>query len=146
MRNNDVSEPSRITALENAVVRALNRLRMGLMQTQAEAVDALGRRIETTSLRGDAGNEIDTGHDAIVRAMQRILDAMERVEGFTEILESFKAIMSIHDDTYLATYERWLHAMRAIFGPDFKPGPGMGAGGGKPGEEPPPSESPPDGR
>ncbi|MFB3065508.1 MAG: hypothetical protein ACE10D_03240, partial [Planctomycetota bacterium] len=141
MRNNDVSEPSRITALQNAVVRAMNRLRTGLMQTEAKAVDALGRRIETTSLRGDVGDEIDTGYDAIVQAMQRILDAMERVEGFTEILESFKAIMSIHDKTYDATYKRWLEAMRAIFGPDFKPGPGLGP---DPDEQPPPGGRPPD--
>jgi hypothetical protein len=51
--------------------------------------------------------------------MEAVLDAMVRVEGFTEIVEAVRAILRIQGEAEAKTRARLLEEMRKIFGPDY---------------------------
>jgi hypothetical protein len=120
MQNNHVSDPARIFQLREGVVGALAKLRKGEIETQGALLDEVARLAERAPLQGTPGEEAARGYDATIRAMEAVLANMVRVEGFTEIVESFRALLKRQDEARRAAYLRWLEEMRKIF-PDFQP-------------------------
>lgn len=120
MENNHVSDPSRILQLRESVVGALAKLRKGEIETLGALLDEVARRADQAPLQGAPGEEVARGYEAAIRAMEAVLADMVRVEGFTEIVESFRALLKLHGEARRAAHLRWVEEMRKIF-PDFQP-------------------------
>ncbi len=127
MQNNRISDPSRIRELRRGVVDALGNLRKALMEEQSLRLDEIARRAGEAPLGGRPGEEAALGYEAILRAMQGVLAHMIRVESFTEIVESWRALMEMQGSARAAAHRRWLEEMRKIF-PDFQPPDGNDSG------------------
>jgi len=120
MLHNRVVEPSRIEELKNRVVRALETLRTDVLEPHAVQLDLLAKESERAGLASDRAAEAEAGYDRALKSMEGVLDAMVRVEGFTEIVESIRAILRLQGDAYRKTRERWIEEMRKSF-KDFTP-------------------------
>ncbi|MGQ0614004.1 MAG: hypothetical protein ACT4PV_09735 [Planctomycetaceae bacterium] len=127
MQNNRISDASRIHELRRGVVDALGDLRKVLLEEQSLRLDEIARLAGEAPLGGRPGEDAAVGYEAILRAMQAVLAHMIRVESFTEIVESWRALMELQGSARAAAYRRWLEEMRTIF-PDFTPPDGNDSG------------------
>ncbi|MGH7162612.1 MAG: hypothetical protein ACREID_03935, partial [Planctomycetota bacterium] len=121
MLHNHVTDPSRIDDLRHKVVVGLQRLRDGPMAAQSEALDDLGRRAAEGPLAGKSGEDAARGYESVLASMDAVLANMVKVEGFTEIVESMRALLQLQADVLKTTRARFTEMMRKIFGEGFKP-------------------------
>ncbi|MCZ6787567.1 MAG: hypothetical protein O7E54_10450 [Planctomycetota bacterium] len=121
MVNNHVAEPSRINELRIKVVQGLSNLRKGVMNSQADALDDAARHATEAPLTGTRGEGLDRGYDRVLRAMAKILANMERVELFTEIVESIRILLEEHKIAQREAEARLITELERFFGPGGKP-------------------------
>ena len=115
MYNNRIYDPARILQLRNSVVRSLQNLRKNTMATHAKDLDDAARRVESLALSGRDGDGIDDGYQTVIRAMEAVLAKMVKVEGFTEIVETVRSILTDQGKVKEETRRKYEAVLRDIF-------------------------------
>jgi hypothetical protein len=116
MLHNRVYEPARVDELRRKVVRAMQRLHEVVIEGHAQDLDDHARRADRIDLGGDDGAAIDDGYGRVLLAMRAVLAHMQKVEGFTEIVERMRGILDLHKGVSEATRKKYEAYLREIFG------------------------------
>lgn len=126
MYYNRIAEAGRIARLRSAVVQGLANLRKRTIDGHAKLLDASARRSDSFQLAGEDGDDVQKQYAAVLRAMRAVLANMIKVEGFTEIVETMRAVIAGHGKVRVETERKLEAVLRDIFGnnppPDKKPG------------------------
>ena len=86
------------------------------MDGHARRLDDAAQRAAELALGGADGEAIETGYEEVLKAMDAMLARMEKAEGFTEIVETVRAILAEHGKVKDLTRKRYEEVLRDIFG------------------------------
>ena len=113
---NRIAEPAAINRLRTAIVKGLEQLRSDVMDPHARRLDDAAVRSGQLSLGGTDGDAIEAGYEEVLKAMETLLARMEKAEGFTEIVETVRAIIAEHGKVKDLTRRKYEDALKEIFG------------------------------
>ena len=80
------------------------------------AEDDAAVRSGQLSLGGTDGDAIEAGYEEVLKAMETLLARMEKAEGFTEIVETVRAIITEHGKVKDLTRRKYEEVLKDIFG------------------------------
>ncbi|HEX5137338.1 MAG TPA: hypothetical protein VFY93_10215 [Planctomycetota bacterium] len=121
MYYNRIAEPATIGRLRSSIVKGLEQLRTDVMDPHARRLDDAAQRAATLALGGKDGTAIEAGYEDVLKAMEAMLARMEKAEGFTEIVESIRAILADHGKVKEITRKKYEETLREIFGDNPPP-------------------------
>ncbi len=113
---NRIAEPAAINRLRTSIVKGLEQLRTDVMDPHARRLDDAAVRAAALALGGPDGDAIETGYEEVLKAMEAMLARMEKAEGFTEIVETVRAILAEHGKVKDLTRIKYEEVLRDIFG------------------------------
>jgi hypothetical protein len=116
MYYNRIAEPATIGRLRSSIVKGLEQLRTDVMDPHARRLDDAAQRAPTLALGGTDGDAIEAGYEEVLKAMEAMLARMEKAEGFTEIVETVRAILADHGKVKDLTRKKYEEVLRDIFG------------------------------
>jgi len=123
MYYNRVAEPATIGRLRTSIVKGLEQLRTDVMDPHARRLDDAAQRAATLAIGGADGTAIEAGYEDVLKAMEAMLARMEKAEGFTEIVETVRAILADHEKVKELTRKKYEEVLRDIFGDNPPPKP-----------------------
>jgi len=113
---NRIAEPAAINRLRTSIVKGLEQLRTDVMDPHARRLDDAAVRAAELALGGAEGDAVEKGYEDVLKAMEAMLARMEKAEGFTEIVETVRAILAEHGKVRDLTRKKYEEALRDIFG------------------------------
>jgi hypothetical protein len=116
MYYNRIAEAATVGRLRASIVRGLEQLRTDVMGGHARRLDDAAQRGSQLSLGGADGDALEAGYDEVLRAMEALLARMEKAEGFTEIVETVRAILEEHGKVKDLTRKKYEAVLKDIFG------------------------------
>jgi hypothetical protein len=116
MYYNRVAEGATVGRLRASIVQGLEQLRSGVMDGHARRLEEAAARASVLSLGGADGDTLETGYEEVLKSMEALLARMEKAEGFTEIVETVRAIIEDHAKVKDQTRRKYEAVLRDIFG------------------------------
>jgi hypothetical protein len=116
MYYNRIAEPAAINRLRTSIVKGLEQLRANVMDPHARRLDDAAVRAGEFAVGGTDGEAVEAGYEEVLKAMEALLARMEKAEGFTEIVESVRSIITEHGKVKDLTRKKYEEVLRDIFG------------------------------
>ena len=111
MLHNRIYEPGSILELRNKVVEPLVRLRERVLPGHAGELERASRRAAALDLRGVDGDGLADGYKDVLAAMRAALAQMEKIEGFSEIVERVRTLLDLQKQLREATRKAYEKAL-----------------------------------
>jgi hypothetical protein len=134
MRNNRIDEVLEVERLALKVIKPLEDLASGLLPQTANRLGRI-REMEEASRRLAEGLALAGDVEEILIRMDSILSFMKRLEGFTEIVSRWRAMMKKHDESIEEAKKAYERAVESLFDDREREG-GGSPGGGQPPRSP----------
>jgi hypothetical protein len=114
MRWNRLIRDAEANVLSGAIPVPLRRLADGPFQESADGIEEAGRGGDREE-RLQAHASARRGYDEVVAGLRRVLEALRRAEGFTELVERLRQVVRLEGEVRAATEAEYRRRIRELF-------------------------------